>query len=737
MTFTSNTSGKIGGALYFYAYVTAERCQLEVRDSFFDGNKAGTDGGAIGSSTSLPGTGIITGTTFTDNEATRYGGAIYQNFEMEMESSSVTGNRASDGGGIYVSSRGNRKLSVAKSEFCQNTAAHDGGAFHVSSWGGVEDTVVSGNVAGNAGGGAYMDADITLTNMKFIGNTAEVEGGAVCNMGTASISASTFSGNTAGVEGGAVCNMGTASISASTFSGNTAGTCGGAIYNIGYAEIADSSFVTETDGIYNDATVELYGTNTLNAQLSGGTAGVSYSGEDTVLHGGGTVAQRYIAQGYTTSWDGVALDATMIGGKVDKAVEEVNLNFHDVAMSAGSLVFGAGECVSADIGMGSKTVNLSFTGTGTREKAYIYAGGHASGNQMSVGDVNINCDVTGDMGALWGGALLENGGSFAAGTVSTEIGGGRFLSYVGNGCKTVGGGADGTVNTQITKTSLSITGGSFTNLVYAGGYSNGNGVTVGSSTLEISGGTFAKSVFGGNGANSNENGTKTIVTGSVTVTVDASAGDRVSFGGNLYAGSMGEGAILGTTTMTFKGNGENLSFSESSYVSGGSKLAYHYAYAQKTFVKGNADRDARFLVFDGFSGDFGANMNNGFSNVSFVNGSSGIGFTAGNVDLRYTKAWDFEIGGDGTILSWQGGMNDFAGDSISLSFADGYVQDSTPAVLLAGDAGTLNGWKKAEITLGGSAMTDDDGDGIFTGSCAGVDYRLYEDAEHRLLLAIA
>jgi len=130
-------------------YVTVENCRFEENGStsastgpiyndqgtmeinrsvFFD--NAATQGGAIKNYGIL----TITNSTFEDNTAVNYGGAIYNtlgsasNMELTIENSTFTGNTATnyDGGAIYTESHGG--VNVTNSTFFNNTAGGEGGA---------------------------------------------------------------------------------------------------------------------------------------------------------------------------------------------------------------------------------------------------------------------------------------------------------------------------------------------------------------------------------------------------------------------------------------------------------------------------------------------------------------------------------------------------------------------------------------------------------------------------------
>lgn len=116
-TFDSNISINNGGAISMRTIAgaggdTNARAKLDIADSAFSSNEAGTDGGAIYNTfyNNNNGDGYvsISNTTFTDNTADRNGGAIYNTSEGKITLDNVTfsGNTANAGGAIYNAGNG-------------------------------------------------------------------------------------------------------------------------------------------------------------------------------------------------------------------------------------------------------------------------------------------------------------------------------------------------------------------------------------------------------------------------------------------------------------------------------------------------------------------------------------------------------------------------------------------------------------------------------------------------------
>ena len=108
-------SGYMGGAIY-------NSGTMDIRSSEFAGN-ASSYGGAVASY----GTGEIADSVFRANRAAQ-GGAIYSNGGGNIANSVFEGNEANSGGAIYNRTEG---LVVTNSSFTDNTAAGYGGALYV------------------------------------------------------------------------------------------------------------------------------------------------------------------------------------------------------------------------------------------------------------------------------------------------------------------------------------------------------------------------------------------------------------------------------------------------------------------------------------------------------------------------------------------------------------------------------------------------------------------------------
>lgn len=113
---------------------------------------------------------------------------------------------SADGGGAIETFSG--RLTVKNSQFLNNqtSAGTDGGAIHNNgSVLIVANTLISGNVSSNAGGGIFIqNGNTTIYNTTFYNNTANGDGGGLHITGNTTLGNNTFVGNGANGSGGAI-----------------------------------------------------------------------------------------------------------------------------------------------------------------------------------------------------------------------------------------------------------------------------------------------------------------------------------------------------------------------------------------------------------------------------------------------------------------------------------------------------------------------------------------------------
>lgn len=186
-TIQGNT-GTRGGGIY------TEHPTVEVKDSTFEKNTATDDGGAIAATQNSSLT-VRNSKVLENKAADTAGGILAEKSTLEVTDSIIDGNRASVGGGLYISdidAPGETKEdkpehTITRTEITNNTADGQGigggiylGAQKLT----ITDSKLTGNNTisknGQTQGGAivaYSPGDFTLDNTLIQGNTADVGGG--------------------------------------------------------------------------------------------------------------------------------------------------------------------------------------------------------------------------------------------------------------------------------------------------------------------------------------------------------------------------------------------------------------------------------------------------------------------------------------------------------------------------------------------------------------------------------
>jgi len=182
-------------------------------------------GGGIQSSGTLK----IIGSTISGNMANQGAGMYVTDGTVEIINSVISGNAASPNGGGGITMRNEpTKLTVSGTIIEGNTGNYGGGIWSVGT---VEivDSTVKGNIAAASGGGmiiGYAASKLTVTNTNIVGNVATTNGGGMVVDGAATISGSTISGNMASWGGGIYASqtpgMTAVAVSDTKISSNTA-----------------------------------------------------------------------------------------------------------------------------------------------------------------------------------------------------------------------------------------------------------------------------------------------------------------------------------------------------------------------------------------------------------------------------------------------------------------------------------------------------------------------------------
>jgi filamentous hemagglutinin family protein len=318
----------------------------------------------------------------------------------------INGNTTATGGGI--NNNGNQAVTITSSTVSGNAAQNGGGIFS----NGVvtlTNSTVSGNTATNDGGGIYSFGGMTLTNSTVSGNTATNSSGGIFGSGGAvTLTNSTVSGNRAfNFDGGGVYSGGLLTLTNSTVSGNNSARNGGGIFGNGVVTLDNSTVTGNTalggGGVYKDGTGSL---TLIDSTVSGNTA--------TSTRGGGGVHNNSTESVTLTNSTVSGNTADGLGGGI-LSIGAVNLDNSTVSGNRANSL-GGGIYSQAAVTLTNSTVsgNRAFHGGG------IYSS--TNGGSVTLTNSTVSGNTAGDRG---GGIYKSINGSLTL-TNSTVSGNGSF-----------------------------------------------------------------------------------------------------------------------------------------------------------------------------------------------------------------------------------------------------------------------------------------------------------------------
>ena len=193
-TFKENEAN-VGGALAIH-----DGMKMTVKDSKFIGNSATFAGAiSIGASTEES---TMSGCAFTDNKATKKGGAIWsKNAPISIEDSTFENNGKGTlyGGGLCVN--GDKTYNVKNSIFKGNQAKLGGGIFVMGGKLSVEGTTLESNIAASVGGAILSlkdedtNSEMVISKSLIKNNEAPNGAGVTVQSGKVEIKDTEFNGN--------------------------------------------------------------------------------------------------------------------------------------------------------------------------------------------------------------------------------------------------------------------------------------------------------------------------------------------------------------------------------------------------------------------------------------------------------------------------------------------------------------------------------------------------------------
>ncbi|WP_026268900.1 membrane protein [Salinispora arenicola] len=144
------------------------------------------------------GTGNVSDTRITDNTAPEGGGVVVGvGGQLTLRSVTITGNTARTGrsGGLGIDPNAS---AVVEDSIIKNNAAIDGGGIYSFAEAVLRRTVLTGNQAGNEGGGIYnlSSGEINLFSTKIMKNVAVTDGGGIFNEVGGTVELNTATGTT-------------------------------------------------------------------------------------------------------------------------------------------------------------------------------------------------------------------------------------------------------------------------------------------------------------------------------------------------------------------------------------------------------------------------------------------------------------------------------------------------------------------------------------------------------------
>jgi hypothetical protein len=264
-------------------------------------------------------------------------------------------NSNGSGGGINVAR--NSSLTLVDSTVTGNTARDGGGIYNAGSLT-IQRSTVDNNTAGRKGGGLRDDGTTTIVNSTFVGNVAS-QGGAISTAGSTTITHATIARNqsTSSSSAGVDRNGGTVRVLYSIIGANTrdngsaASDCSGTPDLVGLNLVSDSS-----------------GCNPVGPVLVAGTAGVGPLALGPLTNNGGPTKTVALLDG-SAALDAVALSAGACASSVAIDQRGSARPFDDPATVGVGCDLGAYERsdLSIDVALDADTSNYASLGEDTVE----------------------------------------------------------------------------------------------------------------------------------------------------------------------------------------------------------------------------------------------------------------------------------------------------------------------------------------------------------------------------------
>jgi hypothetical protein len=424
----SNVSGNT--VHYYGGGIANDMGEATIVGSTISGNTADLGGGGI---YNMLGKVALDDTAISGNTG-NVGGGIMNNGEMTVSGGSVSANMATNGSGIF--NMGTLDLNGAMVD--NNTASENGGGIY-NLWGtlNLNRSSISGNRAANGGGVYNYYGTVNMERVSIDHNTERIpdwsiySGGGVYNLGALNMNDVRIEYNRA-VNGGGIVNYGTMNMLGGAVEHNYAVSPGGGIFNLGTISVNNASISNNHGefggGINNEGIMDLD-----NVFISRNTAfigaGIDNYGTATMHSGSIDHNEAYWGGGIENYGTMNIIDGSIsnniasIGGGIDNEGQ-----FSTVNLDGGSIENNTAYSSGGGIyNFRFNTVNMN--GGSIHDNVANYTGGgifnHGKVN-LNGGSISRNEAVDG--GGIWNGDTVNlNGSSIDHNTA--EYGGGIYNTY--------------------------------------------------------------------------------------------------------------------------------------------------------------------------------------------------------------------------------------------------------------------------------------------------------------------
>lgn len=728
--FISNHSKLGGGAIYAGKYVSEDLKTTTIINSSFTGNSSGSDGGALFSYSDLS----LSNSIFTNNTSVYNGGAVLVAGNGEISNCTFSGNKAQKNGGGAVAIGGSTYVVITDSSFMNNASIDSvGGAIYTNGTTTIKavnsDVIFSGNTQRDGTPNDIYASYCGITFDAAGGRSITLNGGVANDSIRVSLEkngAGTL--NISGVNnewvGQVNINAGTLtfnkkSVSDTFFSGSTS-VNSGAVLNLNLA--------------VDDTITRINGTGTVNKNGAG------------MLTTNGFLGSVFnINQG--------VVNTTLYGANYSNKVNiysTLNLINNNSSQFSGAF---AKNGILNKLGSGRLTVsgdNSGFTGTTTIIDGSITFDKSSSSDKYFSGTTNVN-----------GNSLVFNLDTDES-ISGNRITGSGIFGKNGAGTLTLSGANSGFTGTtaidagtiQYNSSSGSSYFGGRTNIGDSASLIFNLATNETHSDKFYGGGSFIKSGTGTltiTGTNDHFSGTTTINGG--TIQYNSSVGSsyfrgRTNVNGNTLIFNLatdeycsnkfyGTGSFIKSGSGTLFLNGENSAFTGTTTIQGGTIQYSSYSSSASSYLGGRTNVNGNTLVFnldknesysDKFygSGNFYkqgygtmtlTGANSGFTGTTVINGgtiqynsSSGSSYFGGRTNIGYSSSLIFNLSTNETHSNKFYGSGNF------------YKQGSGTLTL----TGSNNGFTGTTTIQGGSIIYNSSSGSSYLGGRTNVNgYSLY------------